>query len=232
MAWQILGREAGPDGTEFVLYRFDDQFMIRAGGYELMSTRAHGSEEALARLGCEALVGAAAPQVLVGGLGLGYTLRAALDCLPAGAEVTVAELVPTILDWQRTVVGACCGWPLRDPRVTVHCGDVVELLVPETFDAILLDVDNGAEALSWGGNRDLYGDRGTATLYRALRPGGTLAVWSAEIDPPYAETLGRHGFAVRGLRVPARGDWDGVRHVVYLGRRESGMHPALAGGGT
>ena len=228
MAWQILGREAGPDDTEFVLYRFDDQYMIRAGGYELMSTRAHGSEEALARLGCETLAGAA-PRVLVGGLGLGYTLRAALDCLPARAAVTVAELVPVIIDWQRIEVGACCGWPLRDPRVTVHSGDVADLLTPGTFDAILLDVDNGAEALSWDGNRTLYRDQGTATLHRALRPGGTLAVWSAEIDPPYEDTLRRHGFAVRGLRVPARGEWDGVRHVVYLARREEGMDPAQAG---
>ena len=231
MGWQIHGQEDGPDGTEFVLYRFDDQYMIRAGGYELMSTRAHGSEEALARLACKTLTGAA-PRVLVGGLGLGYTLRAALDHLPMGAAVTVAELVQAIIDWQRTEVGVCCGWPLRDRRVMVHSGDVVDLLTPGAFDAILLDVDNGAEALSWDGNRHLYGEQGTAMLHRALRPGGTLAVWSAEIDPPYEDTLRCHGFAVRCLRVPARGEWDGVRHVVYLARREEGIGLAQPGGQT
>lgn len=222
MAWQILGRDTGPDGTEFVLYRFDDQYMIRAGGCELMTTRAHGSEEALARLACAALSGPA-PRVLVGGLGLGYTLRAALDALPAAAAVTVAELVPSIIHWQRAEVGVCCGWPLRDPRVTVHGGNVGDLLGVGAFDAILLDVDNGAEALSWEGNRDLYGDPGTAALARALRPEGVLAVWSPEVDAPYEDTLRRHGFAVRPVPVPARGEWDRVRHVVYLARGAGGV---------
>lgn len=218
MAWQILERQRGPDGTEFVLYRFDDQYMIRAGGRELMSTRAHGSEEALARLACAPLSGNR-PRVLVGGLGLGYTLRAALDHLPAGARVTVAELVPAIVAWQRREVGACCGWPLRDARVTVHTGDVAEVLAPGAFDAILLDVDNGPEALSWAGNGALYGEEGTGLLRRALRAGGALAVWSAEDDESYARVLRGHGFQVRRLRVPARGEGDRVRHVVFLAQR-------------
>jgi hypothetical protein len=145
--------------------------------------------------------------------------------------VTVAELVPAIVDWNRSEVGACCGWPLQDHRVTVHTGDVIEQLSPAAFDGILLDVDNGPEALSWAGNEALYGELGTAMLFQALRPGGTLAVWSSEDDEPYEDRLRRQGFAVQGLRVPARWEGDGVRHVVYLARRLQEVAPLLVGRG-
>jgi len=228
VSWEIRGKQEGPDGTPFALYRWDDQYMIRAGGCELMSTRAHASEEALGRLVCGALSGDD-PRVLVGGLGLGYTLRAVLDHLPRAARVAVAELVPAILDWHRCEVGACCGWPLRDPRVTTHLGDVAALLLPAAFDGIVLDVDNGPEALSWDGNRTLYSARGTAALRRALRPGGVLGVWSAEVDETYEDTLRRCGLAVRRLRVPARGAWDGIRHVVYLAQKTPAAETAEHG---
>ena len=172
MAWQVIERTRGPDGTEFVLYRFDDQYMIRAGGYELMSTRAHGSEEALARLACEALSGVTAPRVAIGGLGLGYTLKAALRLLPPGAELIVAELVPAIVRWSRQQTGRCSGWPLADPRVTVWEGDVGALLGARGggFHAVILDVDNGPEALSWAHNVKLYDDTGIASIRSALAP--------------------------------------------------------------
>jgi spermidine synthase len=218
MPWQIVARERGPDDTEFVLYRFGDQYMIRAGGCELISTRAHGSEEALAQLACETLGPVPAPRVLIGGLGLGYTVRAALDVLPADAQVTVVELVAEIIEWNEGPAGACAGWPLKDPRVTARAGDVGQILAQSeaAYDAVLLDVDNGPEALSWSGNRDLYGAAGTAAARSALRADGVLAVWSSEIDEPYERHLRDAGFVVRRLRVPARGAWDVIRHVVYL----------------
>ena len=224
MPWQIVARERGPDGTEFVLYRFDDQYMIRADGFELMSTRAHGSEEALARLAWEALGPVRAPRVLIGGLGLGYTVRAALDVLPAAAEVTVVELLATIIEWNRGPAGAVTDWPLRDPRVAVHAGDVGAVLAQSNavYDAVLLDVDNGPEALSWSGNRQLYGAVGAAAVRSALCSNGVLAVWSAEVDEPYERHLRDAGFEVRRLRVPAWGAWDAVRHVVYLAQPKAG----------
>lgn len=201
------------------LARRDGEVVIRVEGATLMSSRTHGSEEALARLGCQRLGGIAAPSVLVGGLGMGFTLRATLDALPRDARVVVAELLPAIVEWNRTVVSALARHPLRDGRVELAVEDVAAVVErsAETFDAVLLDVDNGPAAFTTGGNAALYGERGLATLRAAIRPGGTLAVWAVQQDRAFEARLRRAGFRVEVERVRARGERGGARHAIVVG---------------
>jgi spermidine synthase len=197
IAWEIVDRARAPDGVELVLARRGREWVVRAGGRVLMSSRAHRSEEALATL---ALAGVpAARAVLVGGLGLGYTLRAALDLLPAGARVLVAELVPAVVAWNRGPVAA------------------VVARAPRAFDAILLDVDNGPSVLAHAANDRLYGAAGLRAIRDALRPGGVLAVWSAGADAPFLARLGRAGFRAESHAVP--GAPGARRDVVVVGAR-------------
>ncbi len=218
--WQIVERATGPGGAEWTLARRGDEWVVRAGGRVLMSSRQHGSEQALAAL---ALAKVARPRaVLVGGLGLGYTLRAALDRLPAAAKVVVAELVPALAAWNRAHVGHLAGRPLDDPRTRLQHGDVLGRIAEAkgAFDAILLDVDNGPSALADAANARLYGDAGVRACRDALRAGGALAVWSAGPDEGYRTRLGKAGLEVEVQTVPARGGTArGVRHVIYVGRR-------------
>jgi spermidine synthase len=220
LPWQIVDRAAAPDGAEWTLARRGDEWVVRAGGRVLMSSRQHGSEEALAAL---ALAKVARPRaVLVGGLGLGYTLRATLDRLPAAAKVVVAELVPALAAWNRAHVGHLAGWPLDDPRTRLQHGDVLGRIAEAkgAFDAILLDVDNGPSALSDRANARLYDDAGVRACREALRAGGALGVWSAGPDDRYRARLGSAGLDVEVHAVPARGGTSrGVRHVIYVGRR-------------
>jgi spermidine synthase len=217
--WQTVDRARAPDGAELVLARRGEEWAVRAAGRVLMTSRAHGSEEALA---AEALGRVAAPRdVLVGGLGLGFTLRAALDRLPPGACVVVAELVPALVAWNRGPIGHLAGRPLDDPRVKVAEGDVLGRIAASVaaWDAILLDVDNGPAALAHPANDRLYGEAGVRVCHRALRPAGALAVWSAGQDPRYLARLERAGFAAEAVVVPARGASGGVRHAVFVGVR-------------
>lgn len=188
-----------------------------------MSSRAHGSEEAMARLACEALAGNKAPRVLVGGLGFGYTLRAALDCLPPKAEVVLCELFALLLEWHRTVLGDLAGRPLEDRRVKAVRADVTTLLGAredrDRFDAILLDVDNGPEAFTLRSNGRLYGPEGIARLRESLTVGGVLAVWSSSPDSKFVDRLRRAGFDARAHRVPAREGAAKRNHTIFLGRR-------------
>jgi spermidine synthase len=220
LPWQIVDRAAGPGGAEWLLARRGDEWVVRAGGRVLMSSRQHGSEQALAAL---ALAKLARPRtVLVGGLGLGFTLRAALDRLPAGARVVVAELVPALAAWNRAHVGALAGRPLDDPRTRLQHGDVLARIAEAkgAFDAILLDVDNGPSALSDAANARLYGDAGVRACRDALRAGGALAVWSAGPDERYQARLEKAGLAAEVHAVPARaGTRRGARHVVFVGRK-------------
>jgi spermidine synthase len=213
-----------PDGRELVLYQRGDVFHITVDRYELMASRAHGSEEALARLALAPLAAVPAPRVLVGGLGMGFTLRATLDALGErrDALVVVAEMFAAVVAWNRGVLGRLAGEPLADPRVRVVEGDVAEQLAPASFDAILLDVDNGPEALTLDRNRRLYSAAGVRRLHDALRPGGVLGVWSASDDPPFAARLAAAGLAASTHRVAARASGKGGRHVVFLGRRQPG----------
>lgn len=210
------------DGRELILYQRGDLFVLEVDTEELMSSRAHGSEDALAELGIAALGPAAAPRVLVGGLGMGFTLRAVLDALadrPA-ARVTVAEVFPAVVAWNRAHLGHLARQPLDDPRVEL-AGDVADSLAASdgAFDLVLLDVDNGPDAFTLDANRHLYSGRGVERLARALAPNGVVAVWSAADDPSYAARMRRGGFEVEVKRVPARASGKGGRHVIFLARR-------------
>jgi spermidine synthase len=218
--WEVVDRAVAPDGTELVLARRGDEWVVRARGHVLMSSRAHGSEDALAALALERVERPRA--VLVGGLGLGFTLRAALDRLPPEARAVVAELVPALAAWNRGPLAALAGRPLDDPRVRLQLGDVRARIAEArgVYDAILLDVDNGPAALAHAGNRGLYADAGVRACRDALRAGGVLAVWSAGPDEAFRARLERSGLEVEQASVPARGPGGGgTRHVVFLARR-------------
>ncbi|MGM0570082.1 spermidine synthase [Marinobacter sp.] len=207
-------------GTQLRLLQRNDEFSIKIAGSpgELMNSRLHGSEDALATLACERLVDNPAPKVLIGGLGMGFTLAAALGALGEKAEVTVAELVPEVETWNRGPLGSAAGYPLNDPRARVHIGDVVELIrmSPGAWDAILLDIDNGPEGLTRKENDWLYTTPGIAAAQAALTPDGILAYWSAGQDPAFTERLKRAGLSVEPVTVRAHRPGKGARHVIWL----------------
>jgi spermidine synthase len=218
--WVQLGAASVPGGGgELRLMQRGTEFSIFAGATELMSSRLSGSEEALASMTCARMIGRPAPHVLIGGLGMGFTLRTALAIVGADATVTLAELVPEVVAWARGPLAAIHGESLSDPRLKVFEGDVGDLIAgaSERYDAILLDVDNGPAGLTRGGNDDLYDAYGLGEARKALRPGGVLAVWSAAPDPAFEKRLRATGFSVEDHRVRAnaRGR-SGARHVIWL----------------
>ena len=219
--WELLGEARTSDGTLMALTRRGGEYVIHADGKSLMSSRMHGSEEALATFGCRNLGDRAEPRVLIGGLGMGFTLRSALDRLPPPARVVVAELVPEVAAWNRGPLGPLAGHPLRDPRVRLELRDVGAVLRASTaaFDAVLLDVDNGPSALTARDNAGLYADGGIAAVREALAPGGTLAVWSAREDRGFEHRLRYAGFTVEVERVRGRLARGGPRHAIFLARR-------------
>jgi spermidine synthase len=219
--WELLGEASAPDGTDIRLTRRDDEYLILANGKPLMSSRQHGSEEALATLGCRQAQTLAEPRVLVGGLGMGFTLRAVLDVLPSDARVIVAELVPAVVEWNRTALAHLAGHPLGDSRVRLETADVGFTLRanPGRFDAVLLDVDNGPAAFTALTNAGLYDNGGVDAAHAALRSGGTLAVWSAWEDRKFEQRLRFYGFDVEVARVRARLKKGGPRHVIFLGHK-------------
>lgn len=217
--WTLLGEAPvpGSNGT-LSLHRDKDDFYIHVtGGGELMSTRRHGSEDALGRIPCQALHKLESPRVLIGGLGMGFTLAAALTELGPQAEVTVAELIPEVVDWNRGDLGEPSGRPLDDPRTRVFIGDVAELLGQHQgyFDVIALDVDNGPDGLTQDSNDWLYSMAGIIAAQQALSPNGTLAYWSAGQDPAFHDRLRRSGFLVEEKVVHAHGK-KGARHFIWL----------------
>jgi spermidine synthase len=216
--WERVARARAPDGVELVLARRGAEWVIRAGGRVLMSSRAHGSEDALAEVALEAVARPRA--VLVGGLGLGFTLRAALDRLPATARVTVCELVPGVVAWNRGAAAHAAGRPLDDPRVRVLEADLADVLARSaaSWDAVLVDVDNGPSALAHAANDRLYGEAGVRALRDALRPDGVAAIWSAGPDARFRARLARAGLHVESRPVAARAG-EGTRHLVLLARR-------------
>jgi len=215
--WTLLASAPIPGGGEMHLWKHVRDYAIRVGREELMNSGTHGSEEALASLAYERLGPRADCRVLVGGLGMGFTAAAALRGLPADGRVTVAELVPAVVEWNRGPLAHLAGDPLADPRVDVQIGDVAALLRAQAaaWDAILLDVDNGPHGLSAGANHWLYGATGLASARRALRPGGVLAVWSAGPDEAFTRRLGEAGLVATCVRTPAHGA-RGRRHVIWL----------------
>lgn len=207
IARELLGTARVPGHrAELRCFRHDGDFAIWIDGTELMSSRVHDSEEALAELALERLGSRKAPRVLVGGLGMGFTLARALSLVDQDAVVEVAELVPAVVDWNRNLLGECAGHPLRDPRTRLFTGDVREPIAKakETYDAVLLDVDNGPEGLSRPGNDRIYDERGLTALHAALRPGGVLAVWSSCGNDVFDARLRRAPFKVQKHHVRAR----------------------------
>ncbi|KAB2841675.1 MAG: spermidine synthase [Burkholderiales bacterium] len=220
--WMLLDTARVPESRdELCLKQHGDEFMITVENEELMSSRHHDSEEALARVACGRFEGRKGCRVLIGGLGMGYTLSAALGRLPADARVVVAELVPKVVEWNRGALAHLAGRPLEDPRVTVFEGDVAEVLKaePRGFDAVVLDVDNGPEGFTRKKNDWLYARPGLATTHAALRPEGVLAVWSAGPDAPFLRRVRQVGFDVEELRVPASRRRGGHRHTIWLAWR-------------
>ena len=217
--WVQLGaaQVPGDDVGELRLMQRGAEFSIMAGSTELMNSRLSGSEQALATLTCEPLATWAKPHVLIGGLGMGFTLRTALDVLGPDAAVTVAELVPAVVAWARGPMAALHAGSLDDPRVTIFEGDVGALIGANAsvYDAILLDVDNGPAGLTRAANDSLYGPRGLDAAARALRSGGVLAVWSSAPDAPFTRRLRTAGFAVEEVPVRAHGK-RGARHLIWL----------------
>ena len=217
--WTLLG-EADIPGSDrqLRLYQGKDDFSIKiSGGHELMNTRMHGSEDALGELPCRRLRNSRSARILIGGLGMGFTLAAALDVLGREAEVTVAELIPEVVEWNRGPLGARSGFPLNDSRTRVHVGDVADVLRKRRgyFDAIALDVDNGPEGLTSKSNDWLYTMRGIAKAQDALKKGGILAYWSAGPDRDFHDCLKQSGFQVDEVSVHAHGK-KGPRHTIWL----------------
>ncbi|HYR88608.1 MAG TPA: hypothetical protein VE422_31295 [Terriglobia bacterium] len=216
---ELLGETRTPDGTDMKLMRRSNEYIILANGKSLMSSRMHGSEEALATFGCRRARTVDKSCVLVGGLGMGFTLRATLDLLQRAASVVVAELVPAVVDWNRGPLGPLAGHPMKDKRVSVDINDVSVILhsSPGRFDAILLDVDNGPAGFASTGNDHLYSDRGLAAGFTALKPNGVLAVWSARENRKFEQRLRYVGFAVEVEPVRGRLKKGGPRHTIFLG---------------
>lgn len=217
--WIHLDTTTVPDdGGELRLMQRGAEFSIMSGGIELMNSRLSGSEKALATLACERLRDRPKSHVLIGGFGMGFTLRAALECLGPQARVTVAELVPAVIAWARGPMAHISGECLQDPRLTLREGDVGAVIgsAQASYDAILLDVDNGPEGLSRKANDRLYDQSGLVAARRALRPGGVLAVWSSAPNAAFTQRLRRAGFAVEEVRVRATGGSRGARHVIWL----------------
>ena len=222
LPWIQLATATAPDGDTLRLLRRGDEFSIRLkGGNELMNSRLGHSEEALATLALEHLDGRPVPRLLIGGLGMGFTLRAALAVVPPDARLVVSEIVPELVGWAGQHMASVFGDCLADPRVRVETRDVGAMIREATgqFDAILLDVDNGPDGLTRPGNQALYHENGLAAARRALAPGGVLAVWSAAPAPAFSQRLSRCGFDVTTQMVRAHGGKGGNRHTIWIAAR-------------
>ena len=218
---ELIGTAVVPGGPTLQLFQRGTDFAIVLDRNELMSSRMSGSEEALATLTCTRLTKQPAPRLLIGGYGMGFTLRAALAILGPDARITLAELVPEIIAWARGPMASLMAGCLDDQRVQLVQGDVAVLIekARSHYDAILLDVDNGPDGLTRAANDRLYGARGLAAAKAALRPGGVLAVWSAAPDQAFARRLGSAGFRTEEITVRARSNGKGPRHVIWFATR-------------
>lgn len=221
--WKHLDSADIPnDAGQLHLYQRDEEFSIRINNLELMNSRAHGSEEKLAELGCAAFNTRNQPRVLIGGLGMGFTAAAALCHLGVDAQVEVAELLPAVVRWNREHIGHLAGHPLKDPRTRIREIDVAAIIKTSTqcYDAILLDVDNGPDGLTQKENDWLYANAGLRAAQRALKPGGILAVWSAAPSKAFTDRLRKVGFKVQEEQTSARGKGKGGRHTIWLATRQ------------
>lgn len=217
--WETLATAEAPDGEPLELRRRGKEYRIRAGGLELMSTDDEPSSRSLAELGCAHIEAGPEVRVLVGGLGMGFTLRAALDLVGQG-RVEVAELVPAVVEWNKGPLGVFAGNPLSDPGCDLFVGDVRARIraARNHYDAILLDVDNGPIALAHDSNNALYGRKGIGEAWNALKPGGVLGVWSLRDDSRFTVRLRKHGFVARAEKVFGSRRNRGREHVVWVAR--------------
>lgn len=216
--WELLARVKAPgSGEEFTLHRHGDEYLIKVDGSLLMSNRTHASEESLAEIGCARLAGVRRPRVLIGGLGMGYTLAAALARLGPEARLDVAELLPAVIEWNRGLVAHLAGKPLEDPRVSLLQADVADILRCSrgAYDVILQDVDNGPQGLTLRSNGWLYSKAGLAAAAAALRPKGLLALWSDKPDRSFLKLLRKAGFDAAEVPVRGRDRHRGAHHVVW-----------------
>lgn len=218
LPWVRHGAVQTEDGVELRLMQRGSEFCIMLGNNPLMNSRLSGSEEALATLAVAALEGWPQIKMLIGGLGMGFTLRAALKALPEDARITVAELMPVVVEWAHGPMAEVFAGCLEDPRVTVRVEDVGVIMraAANSWDAILLDVDNGPEGLSRQGNDALYTTAGLNAAWQALRPGGVFTVWSMAPDPAFTRRLKKVGFTVTEVPTRANGKKKGARHMIWV----------------
>jgi len=217
--WEMLGRAPVPGtDTELQLHRRGEEFSIRVDGLELMTSRVHGSEETLAELACDPVTRRTCTKVLVGGLGMGFTLGATLARLGPDARVEVAELVPGVVEWNQGPIGHLAGHPLNDPRTTVRVEDIADILrsSPGGYDAIMNDVDNGPDGIILPANRWLYSSAGLTVTRQALRPGGVLTIWSVAPLRGFTDRLWKSGFKAREVRLRDSGKSKGRRHTIWV----------------
>ena len=220
--WELIDSTSVPGTSGFMrLMRRGDELVIRVDGRELMSNRMHGSEDALADLACDQLEKRSEQRdarILIGGMGIGFTLAATLKRVTPDTKVVVAELVPAVIDWNKGIVGKAADYPVKDPRVSIYIGDVADLIrnPPKLWDAILLDVDNGPAGLTKSDNDWLYSQKGLTAAFAALEPAGVLGVWSAAPDDAFVRRVERAGFNVKPFRVRARGNKGGRRHIIWI----------------
>jgi spermidine synthase len=216
--WQTLDTATVPDGGELRLMQRGSEFAIRTATTELMNSRLSGSEQALATLSCERIKARKPCSILIGGYGMGFTLRAALAALNTDADITVAEIVPKIVQWARGPMAELTGTSLDDPRVTFRETDVRKIIAESTarFDAILLDVDNGPEGLTRAANDKLYGWAGLKAARKALRPGGIFSVWSSSQNPEFTRRLQQTGFKAEEKKSRATITGKGAHHTIWL----------------
>ncbi len=219
--WSLLDTAQVPGGGELRLMRRGAEFSIKLGRNELMNSRLSATEQALATIGCAKIKARAKPRILIGGLGMGFTLRAALVVLGKQAHIVVAELVPAVVAWARGPMAELFGGSLTDPRVRIRETDVGELIrrARSDYDAILLDVDNGPEGMTREANDRLYDLDGLAAAYMALHPGGVLAIWSSRPDPKFTQRLRKTGFDVVENPVRAKGPQGGAQHFIWTAVR-------------
>lgn len=223
--WTLIDTAPVPNGGgDLRLWQRGEEFSIRLGNNPLMNSRVFGSEEALAKIACAKIASRVRPRVLIGGLGMGFTLRAALGDLGADARVTVAELIPAVVGWNHGPLADLSGACLTDARVDIREIDVAQLIQSErsAYDAILLDVDNGPDGLTHSANDRLYDLNGVGAAHAALRPGGVLAIWSSQPDKKFTQRLRMIGFAVEEVRVRAHGTNRGTRHIIWIATRVTG----------
>ncbi len=213
-----LATASTPDGGEMILYQHDRDFSIIVNGDDLMHSRRHESELQLATLGCDHLTGQSEASVLIGGLGMGYTLRQTLDILNSKSKIVMGELMQCVVNWNREFLSELNNHPLNDPRVTLHVGDVIDLISNSSnqFDTILLDIDNGPEAMTNSANSQLYGYQGIMACKTALRNQGCLAVWSAKPNKQYEHQVMDCGMHIHRYRVPAHKGKNASSHFIWI----------------